>query len=72
MAERVSETCFQQLRHLSSFFISKTSILVISFKILQIYFLVSDIEIAANNYWLFLVQFFNISSESIFPLHAVI
>ena len=71
MAESVDEAAVEQDRHLFTFLIGKSSIEVVGLRILEVYLLMSDIEVATVDYRLERVQSYEICTQGIFPLHTV-
>lgn len=61
----------EQLRHLAPLLIGKASVITIGLGIFDIYLLMSYVQVTTNNGRLVLVEFFQIRSERILPLHTV-
>ena len=71
-AETIHESIFQKLCHLGSFLVGETGILTICLWILEVYLLMSYVQVAANDNGLDLVKFVKVGLKVIFPSHPII
>ena len=72
MTKGVYKAIVKQNGHLFTLFVRKTGITAIGLGVLQIDFFMGNVQISADNHWFDGIQLFDVSSEIVFPLHAIV
>ena len=62
----------EQLGHLVALFIGKSGVTAVALGVLEVYFLVCNVQIAAYNDGLLFVKTMQVSLEVVFPSHAIV
>ena len=70
--ERIDESVGKELCHLLSFFVGESGVLAVGLGILQVYFLVCYVQVAAQDDWLLGIKLLDVVEEIVLPLHAVV
>ena len=68
----VCETSIEQLCELFTFFVGKSGVVAIALGILEVYFLMGHVHVAADNDGLLLVEGKEIVAEVVVPCHAIV
>ncbi len=71
MSEGICEPSVQQLGEFPAFFVRKSGVHAVGFRVFKVYFLVSHIQVAAGNHGLFCVQGDQVRPERVIPFHPV-
>lgn len=72
VSEGVGESFRKQEGHLCSFFVGKSGIASVGLGVLEVYFAVGYVEVAAENDGFFAVEALQVVPEIVFPLHAIV
>ena len=72
MAERVRETCIQRFGEAFTLFIGKTGTSTVALGILQVDFLMGNVQIAADNNDFFLIQLADKLADSVIPVETMV
>ena len=71
MTPRVGEAGSQEIGHLLPFFIGEAGVLAVRLRVLEVDFLVGDVEVSADDDRFFLMEGQEVVLKVVFPLHAV-
>ena len=72
VAPRVGKAGSQQIGHLLPFLVGEAGVVVVGLGIFQVDFFVGNVQVTAEDDWLFLIESGQVGPEIVFPLHAVI
>ena len=72
MTECVYESCFQKIRELGAFLVCEPRIHAVAFRVLQVDFIMRDVEVSAYDDTLALRERAQVCPEVILPLHPVV
>lgn len=72
VSEGVGEPFRKQEGHLGPFFVGKSGIASVGLGVLEVYFAVGYVEVAAEDDGFFPVEALQVVSEVVFPLHAIV